>query len=156
RRLRRVLPRLHVPRAAPRLARLRAALLRAAAPLRRVQDRPEPPRLLAPRQEVPPGRRQGAPRARAAPGAAPGRRGRAGGEGGAVTGVETVAHDGQTLAFVIRRDVAPEKTTFVTAGDATLQLGFIVYPAGATIARHVHREVERRVVGTPECIVVRS
>src|SRR5262249_3547431 len=52
--------------------------------------------------------------------------------------------------------VAPEKTTFVTAGDATLQLGFIVYPAGATIARHVHREVERRVVGTPECIVVRS
>jgi hypothetical protein len=73
-----------------------------------------------------------------------------------VTGVEAIEHAGQTLAFLIRRDIAPAKTTFVTDGDATLQLGFIVYPAGAAIARHVHREVERRVVGSPECIVVRS
>jgi hypothetical protein len=73
-----------------------------------------------------------------------------------VTGVEAIVHGGRTLAYVVRREAHPPATTFVTGGDATLQLGFIVYPAGAAIARHVHRDVERRVLGTPECIVVRS
>jgi hypothetical protein len=72
-----------------------------------------------------------------------------------MTGVETVVHDGVMLAIIIHRDASPAQTTFVTAGDATLQLGFIVYGAGGTIARHVHRPVQRRVVGTPEALVVR-
>jgi hypothetical protein len=45
---------------------------------------------------------------------------------------------------------------FVTPNAATLQVGFVVYPAGGRIARHVHRPIERTISGTSEVLVVRS
>ncbi len=66
------------------------------------------------------------------------------------------AHQGHTLALIVRRKVVTTATTFVTDGDAQLRLGFIVYPGGATIARLVHGAIERRVTGRPEAIVMRS
>jgi hypothetical protein len=63
---------------------------------------------------------------------------------------------GQPLAYIIRAQLAPEATTFLTPNDFKQQVGFIVYPAGGEIARHVHRPLERHLVGTSEVIVVRS
>lgn len=35
-------------------------------------------------------------------------------------------------------------------------MGFIVYPKGGEIARHVHRSLERHILGTSEVLIVRS
>jgi hypothetical protein len=37
-----------------------------------------------------------------------------------------------------------------------LQLGFIVYPEGGEVARHLHRALERSLVGTSEVLIVRK
>jgi hypothetical protein len=70
-------------------------------------------------------------------------------------GIEQVATGGKILATIIRAAVSPPKTTFITADSDNFQLGFVVYPAGGVIARHLHRPLERRIVGTSEVLVVR-
>ena len=69
--------------------------------------------------------------------------------------VEHVVHDSQCLACIIRARLAPSETQFVTPNDWGQQVGFIVYKAGSEIARHRHRPLERRIVGTSEVLVVR-
>ena len=49
----------------------------------------------------------------------------------------------------------PQKTTFLTPPEFKQQVGFVVYPAGGEIQRHVHRPLERHLVGTSEVLIVR-
>lgn len=70
--------------------------------------------------------------------------------------VEHISSGAKPLATIIRAEVEPEKTTFLTPSEFNLQVGFVVYPAGGEIARHVHRSVERRIIGTPEVLVVQK
>ena len=67
----------------------------------------------------------------------------------------TDAH-GTVLALVMRREYAPDATTFVTAPESGLQVGLITYPAHGTVARHRHHPIERRLTGTPEVLIVRD
>lgn len=60
------------------------------------------------------------------------------------------------LAYVIRSGFAPAKTQFMTPNEFNQQVGFIVYPAGGVIPRHVHRRFERKVYSTSEVLVIRS
>lgn len=69
--------------------------------------------------------------------------------------VEQIVHESQCLACIIRARLAPSETKFVTPNDWGQQVGFIVYKAGSEIARHRHRPLERRIVGTSEVLVVR-
>jgi hypothetical protein len=69
--------------------------------------------------------------------------------------VEHIVHDGRTLAYIIRAEISPKKTTFLTPSDFKQQVGFVVYPAGGEIQRHVHLPLERHLVGTSEVIIVR-
>jgi len=64
--------------------------------------------------------------------------------------------DGQALCLVVRADLRPGETTFLTPPEYKQQVGFVVYPAGGEIGRHVHRPLERRIVGTSEVLLVRS
>jgi mannose-6-phosphate isomerase-like protein (cupin superfamily) len=66
------------------------------------------------------------------------------------------SNNGQALCYVIREDTKPGKTTFITPPDAKQQVGFIVYPKGGVIARHIHRPLERHIIGMAEVLVVRS
>ena len=70
--------------------------------------------------------------------------------------VEHITSAGRPLAYIIRSGLAPSETTFVTPPEFKQQVGFVVYPEGGEIARHVHRPLERQLVGTSEVIVVRS
>ena len=70
--------------------------------------------------------------------------------------VERICADGRPLAFIIRSTMNPDKTTFVTPPDLNFQIGFVVYPAGGEIARHVHNPLERRIVGTSEVLVLKE
>ena len=72
-------------------------------------------------------------------------------------GSDSVEHicSGETcLAYIIRADFLPDKTTFLIPPDYKQQVGYIVYPAGGEIQRHVHRPLERHLVGTSELLVV--
>lgn len=70
--------------------------------------------------------------------------------------VEHITAAGRPLATIIRAAVSPAQTTFLTPADYKQQVGFVVYPAGGIIARHVHKPLPRQLVGTSEVIVVRS
>jgi len=69
--------------------------------------------------------------------------------------VEQITCNGTPLAYIVRAEIDPRETTFVTPGDFKQQVGFIVYGAGTEIPRHVHRPVERRLNETSEVLVVR-
>jgi hypothetical protein len=70
--------------------------------------------------------------------------------------IEHISWDGQPLAYIIRTEMNPEKTTFLTPPEFNLQVGFVVYPAVGEITRHVHRPLERHIVGTSEVLVVKK
>lgn len=78
------------------------------------------------------------------------------GQHAASNAVERFEWEGRPMAYVIRAAFSPERTTFVTPSELQLQLGFIVYPAGSEIPRHVHQPVERHLRGTPEVLIVKS
>ncbi len=70
--------------------------------------------------------------------------------------VEHVMWHDQHIATIIRRNYAPEKTTFVTPDSYYQQAGFVVYPKGGVVKRHVHLPIQRHLVGTPEALTVRK
>ena len=70
--------------------------------------------------------------------------------------VEHVVWQGKPLAYIIRAELLPEKTTFLTPPEFKQQVGYIVYRSGEEIARHVHRSLERHLVGTSEVLIVKK
>lgn len=70
--------------------------------------------------------------------------------------IERIAHNEQVLCILIRANLLPDRTTFITPPDYKQQVGFVVYPAGGEIARHKHRALERHLTGTSEVLVVKK
>lgn len=70
--------------------------------------------------------------------------------------IEQVASHGTVLCLIIRAGFRPGTTTFLTPPDYKQQVGFVVYPEGGEIARHVHRPLERHLVGTSEVLLVKE
>jgi len=68
--------------------------------------------------------------------------------------LERILSNGKPLAYIIRAELDPKETTFVTPPEFKQQVGFVVYPAGGEIKRHVI--LERHLVGTSEVIIVRQ
>jgi hypothetical protein len=69
--------------------------------------------------------------------------------------VENITWHGVPLAYIIRSTLNPPQTTFLTPPEFKQQVGFVVYSAGGEIQRHVHRPLERHLVGTSEVLIVR-
>jgi hypothetical protein len=70
--------------------------------------------------------------------------------------VEHISWEGKTLAYVIRAEMIPEETTFLTPPDLKMQVGFVAYPANGVVPRHVHVPIERHLVGTSEVLIVKK
>lgn len=70
--------------------------------------------------------------------------------------MDVIEWDGRPLASIIRHDQTPGQTEFLTPPDLNQQVGFIVYPKGGVIKRHLHRPVERRLLGNSEVLLVRN
>ena len=70
--------------------------------------------------------------------------------------IEHITWNDKPLAYIIRAEMNPEKTTFLTPLDFNLQLGFVVYPANGEVARHVHWPLERNIVGTSEVLIIKK
>ncbi len=69
--------------------------------------------------------------------------------------VEHIVANGRALVYIVRAELAPTETTFLTPDEFNHQVGLIVYPAGGEIRRHMHKPLERHVTGTSEVIIVR-
>lgn len=67
--------------------------------------------------------------------------------------VEVISSDNQPLVYIVRGGSLPERTTFLTPPEFKQQVGYVAYPAGGEITRHVHRLLERHLVGTSEVLV---
>jgi hypothetical protein len=70
--------------------------------------------------------------------------------------VEKIYWKEQCLAYIIKASFLPEQTTFLTPPEYKQQVGYVVYPAGGQIQRHVHRPLERHLVGTSEVLMIRQ
>lgn len=69
---------------------------------------------------------------------------------------EHIVSNGQPLAYIIRASMVPERTTFLTPPEFKQQVGYVVYPAGGEIQRHVHLPLQRQLVGTSEVLIVKQ
>ena len=69
--------------------------------------------------------------------------------------VEIISAASGPLAYIIRGNQLPERTTFLTPPEFKQQVGFVVYPRGGEIQRHLHRPLERHLVGTSEVLILR-
>ena len=70
--------------------------------------------------------------------------------------IEHIKWHDQPVAYIIRSEFLPDRTTFVTPPEFKQQVGYVVYPAGAEIPRHSHLPLARQLIGTSEVVVVRS
>ncbi len=68
--------------------------------------------------------------------------------------VEIIRAGDQPLTYIVRGGYIPDRTTFVTPPEFKQQVGYVVYPAGGEIAGHVHRSLERHLIGTSEVLLV--
>ena len=69
---------------------------------------------------------------------------------------EIIEKNGAELCYIIRAELAPATTTFVTPSHYKQQVGFVAYPAGGEVQRHLHLPLERHLVGTSEVLIVRK
>ena len=70
--------------------------------------------------------------------------------------IESITFQDKTLCILVRASLLPNETTFLTPPEYKQQVGFVVYPKGGEIARHVHRSLERHLTGTSEVLVVKK
>jgi hypothetical protein len=70
--------------------------------------------------------------------------------------IEQITWNGKSLALIVRANFNPPQTSFLTPLDYKLQLGFVVYPAGGEVLRHIHKPIERNIVGTTEVLFVKK
>ena len=70
--------------------------------------------------------------------------------------VEIISWDNAPLAYIIRSELLPDKTTFLTPPEFKQQVGFVVYSTGGEVARHLHKPLQRHLTGTSEVLVLRK
>ena len=70
--------------------------------------------------------------------------------------VEQIQDGEVSLAWIFHHEYEPAWTEFPTPDDFSLQVGYVVYPAGGEIAAHRHRPLERRVHRTAEVLLVKK
>ncbi|MCX7164829.1 MAG: hypothetical protein NTV11_00960 [Rhodocyclales bacterium] len=70
--------------------------------------------------------------------------------------IERIADQNQVLCILIRNELVPDETTFLTPPEYKQQVGFVVYAKGGEIARHTHVAVARQLLGTSEVLIVKK
>jgi len=70
--------------------------------------------------------------------------------------IEHITWNDVPLAYIIRAGYLPPETDFLTPPEFKQQVGFVVYPQGGEISRHVHRPLKRQLTGTSEVLIVRN
>ena len=70
--------------------------------------------------------------------------------------VESIEHEGNLLAILIRKSFRAEGIEFFTPNELSQQVAYMNHPADYEIQSHVHNAVLREVKLTQEVLVIRS
>ena len=70
--------------------------------------------------------------------------------------MQTITHNNQILAIIIRADYAKDGVEFFTPNDFSQQIAFMKHPKGKVIDAHTHNIVSREVKYTKEVLVIRK
>jgi mannose-6-phosphate isomerase-like protein (cupin superfamily) len=70
--------------------------------------------------------------------------------------IESILHNGEVLALVLRADYRAEGIRFFTPDHFSQQLAYMNRPQGYSIPPHVHNAVAREVHFTKEVLFIRS
>lgn len=70
--------------------------------------------------------------------------------------MQTITHNDQILAIIIRADYAKDGVEFFTPNDFSQQLAFMKHKKGKVIDAHTHNVVSREVKYTKEVLVIRK
>lgn len=70
--------------------------------------------------------------------------------------IETILHNGQTLAIIIPHNFEKQGIEFFTPNEFSQQLAYMNHPKGYVIEPHVHNPVPREVTYTQEVLFVKS
>lgn len=70
--------------------------------------------------------------------------------------IEWIKHGNQVLGIIISSEYHPLTTEFITPDSFTQQVGFIVYSKSENIVPHIHRDIDRKIQGTSEVLLVRK
>lgn len=73
-----------------------------------------------------------------------------------MSAVEIISWQDTPLAYVIRNELLPRETTFITPPEFKQQVGFVVYSTGGEVARHLHKPLQRQLTGTSEVLILRK
>ncbi len=68
---------------------------------------------------------------------------------------ETICHEGETLALLLRAGFNQPGIHFFTPGNFSQQLAYMQHPNGKVIAPHYHNPIPREVTYTQEVLVIR-
>ena len=60
------------------------------------------------------------------------------------------------IALVIKNNYSNEGINFFTDNNSPLQIGYMSHSKNTIIKAHVHNIVERKVVGTPEVLIIKK
>ena len=70
--------------------------------------------------------------------------------------IEIISWKDQPLVYIIRAEIKVKSTTFITPPEFKQQVGYVVYPKHGELVRHVHRPLERHLIGTSEVLILRQ
>lgn len=70
--------------------------------------------------------------------------------------IEIISWKDKPLAYIIRNELLPTETTFITPPDFKQQVGYVVYGSGGEVVRHLHKPLQRSLVGTSEVLILRK
>ena len=70
--------------------------------------------------------------------------------------IETIRHNNELLAIIVRKNYHKDGISFITPNDFTLQLGYMNHPAGFIIKPHMHQPVRRETIGTQEALIIQK
>jgi mannose-6-phosphate isomerase-like protein (cupin superfamily) len=70
--------------------------------------------------------------------------------------IESINHNDQMLAFIVRASYHAEGIQFFTPNDFSQQLGYMNRPMGYVISPHVHNRLPREVQFTNEVLFIKS
>lgn len=73
-----------------------------------------------------------------------------------MTTLDEISWKGKTLAYILKADKFPDKTTFFSKSEANLQVGCVVYGDNSEIPKHLHKPVKRNLDRTEEVLILRE
>lgn len=70
--------------------------------------------------------------------------------------IEIISDGATPLTYIVRASLQPSQTTFLTPDEFKQQVGFVVYDAGGEVVRHLHKPLERHLIGTSEVLLLKK